>query len=48
MMENWAIWKIIYRTHQDVDSVADASEGEKTNILNYRPDFPLTLKLPLS
>ena len=40
-------WKIIIRTYQDVDFVADASEGEKTNILNYGRDFPLTLKLPL-
>ena len=47
-MENWAVWKIINRIHQDVDFVVDASEGEQTNILNYRRDFPLTLKLPLS
>ena len=48
MMENRAVWKIINSTHWDVDSVADASEGEQTNILIYRRDFLLTLKLPLS
>ena len=40
MMENWAVWKIIYRTHQDVDSVADASEGERQTYWITDGTFP--------
>ena len=40
--------KITNRTHRDVDFVTDASESEKTNVLNYCRDFPIALKLPLS
>ena len=40
-MENCVVWKIISRTHQGVDFVADASESKKRNILNYSRDFPL-------
>ena len=47
-MENWVEWKIINLTHQDKHFVADASESEKTNILNYSWDFPLISKLPRS
>ena len=46
-MENRVVWKIINRTHQDVDFVTDASESENRNILYNSRDFPLTLKLPL-
>ena len=40
-MENCVVWKIISRTHQGEDFVANDSESEKRNILNYSRNFPL-------
>ena len=39
------IRKIINRTHQDVDFVADTSESEKRNVELQSGQFPI-LKLP--